>query len=58
MGVMGRRVPVEFAPARPGELLRSVLDTQKAARRLGWRPEHRFEDGLAELVSWFQEEAR
>jgi UDP-glucose 4-epimerase len=58
MGVMGRRIPVEFAPARPGELLRSVLDTQKAARRLGWRPEHRFEDGLAELVSWFQEEAR
>ncbi|MGE5231808.1 MAG: NAD-dependent epimerase/dehydratase family protein, partial [Deltaproteobacteria bacterium] len=58
MGVMGRRVPVELAPARPGELLRSVLDTEKAARRLGWRPEHRFEDGLAELVSWFREEAR
>ncbi|HEY6948377.1 MAG TPA: NAD-dependent epimerase/dehydratase family protein [Gemmatimonadales bacterium] len=56
-GVMGRRVPVEFAPPRPGELRRSVLDTQKAARRLGWRPEHRFEDGLAELVSWFREEA-
>jgi UDP-glucose 4-epimerase len=58
MQVMGRRIPVEFAPARPGELRRSVLDTQKAARRLGWRPEHRFEDGLAELVSWFEEEAR
>ena len=58
MGVMGRRVPVEFAPERPGELRRSVLDTRKAARRLGWRPEHRFEDGLAELVSWFREEAR
>ena len=57
MGVMGRRVPVELAPARPGELLRSVLDTAKAAERLGWRPEHRFEDGLGELVSWFREEA-
>lgn len=57
MGVIGRRVAVELAPPRPGELLRSVLDTRKAAERLGWRPEHRFEDGLGELVSWFQEEA-
>ncbi len=57
MGVIGRRVPLEFAPARPGELMRSVLDNGKAAKRLGWRPEHRFEDGLAELVSWFREEA-
>jgi nucleoside-diphosphate-sugar epimerase len=37
--------------------MRSVLDNGKAAKRLGWRPEHRFEDGLAELVSWFREEA-
>ncbi|HTC23107.1 MAG TPA: NAD-dependent epimerase/dehydratase family protein [Gemmatimonadales bacterium] len=58
MSVIGRKVPVEFAPPRPGELLRSVLDTRKAAQRLSWRPEHRFEDGLGELVSWFREEAR
>jgi len=28
MSVIGRKVPVEFAPPRPGELLRSVLDTR------------------------------
>jgi UDP-glucose 4-epimerase len=57
MAIIGRRVPVEFAPPRSGELLRSVLDARKAEQRLGWHPEHRFEDGLGELVTWFREEA-
>ncbi len=57
MGVMQTRVPLEFAAARPGELLRSTLDVTKAQRTLGWRPEHAFEQGLSELVTWFQEEA-
>ena len=57
MTALGRRVPVEFAPARAGELLRSVLDVRKAEQRLGWRPEHRFDDGLRELATWFREEA-
>ncbi len=57
MGVMGARVPLEFAAARPGELLRSTLDVSKAQRTLHWQPEHAFERGLGELVSWFREEA-
>ena len=57
MGVMGARVPLEFAPPRPGELLRSTLATGKAERTLGWRPQHTFEHGLGELVTWFREEA-
>ena len=56
MKVIGRPVPIEFAPPRQGELLRSVLDARKAEQRLGWRAEHRFEDGLTELVAWFREE--
>jgi len=48
---------VEFAAARAGELSRSVLDVRKADQRLGWRPEHRFDDGLRELATWFREEA-
>jgi UDP-glucose 4-epimerase len=57
MGVIRTRVPLEFAAARPGELLRSTLDVSKAERMLGWRPDHSFEDGLGELVTWFREEA-
>jgi UDP-glucose 4-epimerase len=57
--VMGRTKPtIEFAPPRPGELLRSALDVGKAKRVLGWTPQHKFEDGLRELVDWFKKEAR
>jgi UDP-glucose 4-epimerase len=42
-----------FAPARLGELQRSVLDVSRAAAVLGWRPEVGLEDGFAETWHWF-----
>jgi len=56
--VMGKKVETEFAPPRAGELFRSSLDISKAKRVLGWSPTHKFDDGLRELVAWFEEEAR
>jgi UDP-glucose 4-epimerase len=41
-----------FAPARLGELQRSVLDPSLAARELGWRPERSLADGLAATWDW------
>ncbi|MEP6909607.1 MAG: NAD-dependent epimerase/dehydratase family protein [Actinomycetota bacterium] len=41
-----------FAPPRPGELQRSVLDVSRAVDELGWRPEHSLEDGLRETWEW------
>ena len=38
----------EFAPARPGELQRSVLDPSLARSELGWEPEHSLDSGLAD----------
>ncbi len=54
--VMGKRVALEFAPARPGELFRSSLDISKARSVLKWAPEWKFEDGLRPLVDWFEKE--
>jgi UDP-glucose 4-epimerase len=56
--VMAQKPKLEFAPPRPGELLRSALDVSKAKRVLGWSPQYKFEDGLRELVEWFKKEAR
>jgi UDP-glucose 4-epimerase len=42
----GRSVPVEHAPARPGELQRSALDASKL-RALGWKPQVTRAEGLA-----------
>jgi UDP-glucose 4-epimerase len=41
-----------FAPARLGELQRSVLDVALAERELGWCPERPLADGLAETWAW------
>ena len=39
-------VEADHAPARAGELQRSVLDPSLAANVLGWRPETPLEEGL------------
>jgi UDP-glucose 4-epimerase len=51
--VAGNDAQPEFAPPRPGELQRSVLDPRRAADELGWRPERSLEDGLGETWAWF-----
>jgi UDP-glucose 4-epimerase len=50
--VAGKDVEAEFAPPRPGELQRSVLDISRAVDELGWRPEHSLEHGLRETWEW------
>lgn len=50
----GTKVPVEHAPARPGEQQHSVLNVTKAAKVLGWKPSVSFEAGLAETFGWFK----
>jgi UDP-glucose 4-epimerase len=46
--------PPGFAPARPGDLRRSVLDASLAAERLGWRPETSLAAGLGRAWKWVQ----
>jgi UDP-glucose 4-epimerase len=44
--VTGSERPPEFAPPRPGEARRSVIDPTLAARELDWRPQHSLDEGL------------
>jgi UDP-glucose 4-epimerase len=46
-----------FADARPGEILRSVLDPSAAERELGWRAEVGLEEGLRKTWQESQGEA-
>ena len=50
--VAGSGREAELAPARLGELQRSVLDVSLAERELGWRPQHSLDDGLTETWRW------
>ena len=40
-----------MAPARAGEVERTVLDTKLAAERLGWSARRTVADGLAETLA-------
>ena len=43
----------EYAPKREGELLRSVLNNERAKSQIGWEPKYTLDIGLDELISWF-----
>jgi dTDP-glucose 4,6-dehydratase len=49
------RVLITHVEDRLGHDVRYSLDTAKAQRELGWKPEVDFDEGLAETVSWYQE---
>jgi UDP-glucose 4-epimerase len=50
----GRAVDPRFEPARPGELHRSALAAERAARDLGWRPTVRLADGVHRVYRWIE----
>jgi UDP-glucose 4-epimerase len=52
--VAGSDAPPEHSPARLGELQRSVLDPELAARELGFRSMVELEDGLQSTWDWVQ----
>lgn len=51
--VSGRHAEIEFAPARPGEQLRSAVSIGKVQKLLGWKPERSLEKGLKETFDYF-----
>lgn len=46
---------LEFVKDRPAHDRRYALDCAKLKNKLGWKPEHDFERGLAETIQWYQE---
>ncbi|MFH0971161.1 MAG: GDP-mannose 4,6-dehydratase [Candidatus Micrarchaeota archaeon] len=45
---------IEYIESRPGELVRSVGDSSKAKKLLGWEPKVKFEDGIKTTYNWFK----
>jgi UDP-glucose 4-epimerase len=45
--------PVEYLPARPGDVRRHMAGTQRARELLGFEPQIDLEEGLAETVKWY-----
>jgi UDP-glucose 4-epimerase len=53
----GYERPIVYADERPGDIQRISLDPARAARVWDWRPHTSFEDGVAQTVEWFRNEA-
>ncbi len=51
--VFGSGAELRKAPARPGDVRRSVLDCTEAERQLGWRPSVSLAEGLAQLKQFY-----
>jgi UDP-glucose 4-epimerase len=56
--VAKRKVPIEYAPPRPGEQQHSFVKVSKAKALLGWEPSVSLEKGLEETFTWFEARRR
>ena len=53
--LVGRPLPYQHGPAKPGEQRRSALDAGLAQRVLGWQPTVDVRAGLARTLAWFRQ---
>lgn len=53
--ILGKKIPIDFHPDRPGDLRYFVCDTQKAKKELGWEAETLPREGVSNLVNWIKE---
>jgi len=51
-----KKVPIEFAPPRPGEQRESILNVDKARELLQWSPRVTLREGLARTIAWFEQQ--
>ena len=52
---LGQTAIIERLPAQPGDLLRTLADTTKAERLLGFQPSTSIEIGIRKFVEWFRQ---
>ncbi len=51
--ISGKHLPPGHGPGKPGEQLRSCVDSSKAGRLLGWRPRVDLDEGLEKTLRFF-----
>jgi UDP-glucose 4-epimerase len=53
--ITGSRSELEFCPPRSGDIARSVADTTRAAKELGFKTRTSLDDGLSSTIRWFMQ---
>jgi len=53
---IGRKALIERQPPNPADMLTSWADVSKARNLLGWQPKVSLQDGIQQLIGWYQAE--
>ena len=56
--ILGTSIEPTFGPRRPGDVMHSLADIEKARTLLGYEPSVGFDEGLERTVAWFNKYAR
>jgi len=49
-----KKTNIRYRPRHPADILATWADISKAEWLLGWRPQLSFEQGVAQLVTWYE----
>ena len=53
---IGQEAQIEHHPAHPADMKTNWANVEKAEELLGWRPEVTLNEGIANLIAWYQAE--
>lgn len=53
---IGQKAQVNHRPAHPADMKANWADIKKAHELLGWKPEISLDEGVSNLIRWYQEE--
>jgi nucleoside-diphosphate-sugar epimerase len=54
--IIGRKAEVNHRPAHPADMKANWANVDKAHELLGWKPEVTLDEGISNLIRWYQEE--
>ncbi|MCD6355922.1 MAG: GDP-mannose 4,6-dehydratase [Anaerolineaceae bacterium] len=53
---IGKTAKIQFFPAHPADMSASWADVSKAKKLLGWSPKFNLDQGIQQVVEWYQQE--
>ncbi len=53
---IGKSAKIEFSPAHPADMSASWANVEKAKHLLGWSPKFTLDEGILQVVKWYQQE--
>jgi len=53
---IGKSAKIKFSPAHPADMSASWANVEKAKNLLGWSPKFTLDEGIQQVVNWYQQE--